>query len=159
MTLAFFRLLLLDLCVSMQENNKHDMKCQTITSFILQCCGSLSRSIGLHPNFSLDRLKTWLVSKGYSQIHVVDCQKTYSPATKFLRIFDTGQHIFGFSGTDWEGSPVNWRSIALYCLVIRGNHISWRSKKQSIVSRINSRSSAEFEYVGVANITCEIVWI
>ncbi len=38
---------------------------------------------------------------------------------------------------------------------VGGNIVSWRSKKQNVVSR----SSAESEYRAMAQSTCEIMWI
>ena len=38
---------------------------------------------------------------------------------------------------------------------IRGNLVTWRSKKQMVVSR----SSAEAEYRGMVNGVCELLWI
>jgi len=42
-----------------------------------------------------------------------------------------------------------------YCVFVGGNLVSWRSKKQNVVSR----SSAESEYRAMAQSTCEILWI
>ena len=40
-------------------------------------------------------------------------------------------------------------------MLIGGNLVSWKSKKQSVVSR----SSAESEYRAMANTVCELMWI
>ncbi|XP_027343065.1 uncharacterized protein LOC113855633 [Abrus precatorius] len=55
--------------------------------------------------------------------------------------------------TAW--SPSDRRSTSGYCVVIEGNMISWRSKKQNIVVR----SSAEAEYHATAPATCELMWL
>ncbi|WMV52866.1 hypothetical protein MTR67_046251 [Solanum verrucosum] len=44
---------------------------------------------------------------------------------------------------------------ASYCVFVGGNLMSWRSKKQSVVSR----SGADSEYRDMSQSTCEIVWI
>ena len=60
-----------------------------------------------------------------------------------------------FSDADWAGSKENRRSTSGYCVFFRGNLISWKSKKQTIVSQ----SSAKSENRVMAQSVCEIVWI
>ncbi|XP_019178412.1 PREDICTED: uncharacterized protein LOC109173591 [Ipomoea nil] len=60
-----------------------------------------------------------------------------------------------FADADYAGSKENRRSITGFCVFFGGNLISWKSMKQSVVSR----SSAESEYRAMAQATCEILWI
>ncbi|GAV84738.1 LOW QUALITY PROTEIN: hypothetical protein CFOL_v3_28180, partial [Cephalotus follicularis] len=63
--------------------------------------------------------------------------------------------VTGYSDGDWAGCPVDCRSTSGYCVFLGGNLVSWKSKKQSVVSR----SSAEVEYRAMANVTGELQWI
>ena len=40
-----------------------------------------------------------------------------------------------FTDVDWAGSMEDGRSTSGYCVFVRGNLVSWKSKKQSVVSR------------------------
>ena len=42
-----------------------------------------------------------------------------------------------------------------YCVLLEGNVISWKSKKQNVVAR----STAEAKYRAMASLTCELIWV
>ena len=64
-------------------------------------------------------------------------------------------NICGFSDADWAGCSTDRRSTSGYYTFVGGNLVTWRSKKQHVVSR----SSAEAEYRAIAHGTCELLWL
>ena len=60
-----------------------------------------------------------------------------------------------FSDADWAGDVLDRRSTSGYCSYVWGNLMTWKSKKQFVVSR----SSAEAELRSLALGICEGTWI
>ena len=58
-----------------------------------------------------------------------------------------------YTNTDYAGLVVDRRSISGFCTFLRGDLMTWRSKKQSVVSR----SSVEAEFRSMALRICELL--
>ncbi|GJU41913.1 ribonuclease H-like domain-containing protein [Tanacetum coccineum] len=63
--------------------------------------------------------------------------------------------LVGYTDADWAGCPSTRRSTSGYCVFLGDNLLSWSAKRQHTISR----SSAEAEYRGVANVVVETAWI
>ncbi|GJY54449.1 ribonuclease H-like domain-containing protein [Tanacetum coccineum] len=71
-----------------------------------------------------------------------------------LHVSSTAQ-LTAYTDVDWVGCPVTRRSTSGYCVFLGDNLLSWSAKRQVTLSR----SSAEAEYRGVANVVAETVWL
>ncbi|KAL0745858.1 hypothetical protein Bca101_101627 [Brassica carinata] len=63
--------------------------------------------------------------------------------------------VVGYCDADWAGDRVDRRSTTGYCTFIGVNLVTWKSKKQKVISC----SSAEAEYRAMLKLTNELVWI
>ncbi|XP_021766269.1 uncharacterized protein LOC110730751 [Chenopodium quinoa] len=64
--------------------------------------------------------------------------------------------LVSYTDVDWGGGcPDTRRSTSGYCVFLGDNLISWSSKRQPTLSK----SSAEAEYRGVANVVSDSCWI
>ncbi|XP_021974946.1 uncharacterized mitochondrial protein AtMg00810-like [Helianthus annuus] len=63
--------------------------------------------------------------------------------------------LLAYTDADCVGCPDTRRSTSGYCVYLGDNLVSWSSKRQPTISR----SSAEAEYRGVANVVAEICWL
>ncbi|XP_028960593.1 uncharacterized mitochondrial protein AtMg00810-like [Malus domestica] len=64
-------------------------------------------------------------------------------------------HILAYTDADWAGNALDRKSTTGFCTFVRGNLVTWKSKKQTVIAR----SSVEAEYRAVAATACELIWL
>ena len=63
--------------------------------------------------------------------------------------------IMTYSDSGYAEDREDRKSTSGFCTYVRGKLVTWRSKKQNVVSR----SSAEAEYRSMTQTACEMIWI
>ena len=64
-------------------------------------------------------------------------------------------NLNAYMESDWAGCHITHRSTSGYCILLGQSPISWKTKKQQIVSRLY----AEAEYKAMAQTACELQWL
>ncbi|XP_021749400.1 uncharacterized protein LOC110715135 [Chenopodium quinoa] len=73
-----------------------------------------------------------------------------------LHLYPIVSHrLITYTDANWGGCPDTRRSTSGYCCFLGDNLVSWSTKRQHTLSK----SSAEAEYRGVANVVSEACWL
>ncbi|CAM9000444.1 unnamed protein product [Rhodiola kirilowii] len=78
-----------------------------------------------------------------------------APAQGILFPSSSDLQLRAFCDADWAACPLTRGSITGHCVMLGHCIISWKTKKQPIVSR----SSAESEYRSMTAACCELTWL
>lgn len=76
-------------------------------------------------------------------------------AQGILSPFQSDLILRAYCDADWAACPLTKKSISGFCVLLGPLVISWKAKKQHVVSR----SSVESEYCSMAITCCELVWL
>ena len=93
--------------------------------------------------------------KHWAALEQILCYLKRAPGLGILYNNHGHAQIECFTDADWAGSKADRRSTTGFCVFVGRNLVSWKSKKQNVVSW----SSAESEYRAMAQATCEIMWL
>ncbi|WVZ20696.1 hypothetical protein V8G54_008018 [Vigna mungo] len=109
-------------------------------------------------SFAVQQVSQFMSKPRQSHLHAAFRILRYLKSCPGLGLFypsSNPHRIQAFSDSDWATCSLTRKSITGYCVFYGHYLISWKSKKQSTVSR----SSTEAEYRALASVACELQWL
>ncbi|XP_035548665.1 uncharacterized mitochondrial protein AtMg00810-like [Juglans regia] len=108
--------------------------------------------------FSVQTLSQYMANP--TDTHLLTAHKVLkylkgTPGQGLLLPRSSSFQLEAYCDSDWASCPDTRRSVSGYCIFLGSSMISWKSKKQSVVSR----SSAEAEYRSMAAACSELTWL
>ncbi|WVY93987.1 hypothetical protein V8G54_033075 [Vigna mungo] len=122
--------------------------------------GKLQYLTNIRPDISfvVQQVSQFMSKPRSSHLNVVFRILKYLKGCPGLGLFypSTNPHrLQAFSDSYWATCSLSRKFITGYCVFYGNSLISWKSKKQSTVSR----SSTEVEYRALASVACELQWL
>ena len=108
--------------------------------------------------FAVNRLSQFMKAPRVPHLHVVHHLLQYiksAPGQGLFFLTQNSLNLTAFVDADWASCVHSRRSTSGFCVFLGNSLLSWRSKKQPIVSK----SSTEAEYHALSSVTSEIVWL
>lgn len=78
-----------------------------------------------------------------------------NPGQGLMYSSETEMCLNAFADADWATCKNTRRSVTGFCVCLGTSLVSWKSKKQSVVSK----SSTKPEYRSFTLVTCELIWL
>ncbi|XP_042754367.1 secreted RxLR effector protein 161-like [Lactuca sativa] len=109
-------------------------------------------------SFSVNQLSQFLSNPRQSHMNAAMRVLRYlksTPGQGLLLPSSGSLTLEAYCDASWMSCPTTRRSCTGYYISLGGAPVSWRTKKQSVVSS----SSAEAEYRAIATTVCEVLWL
>ena len=109
-------------------------------------------------SYAVQHLSQFLQDPREPHLHAAFHLLRYKKKDPTLGIFMSNNHdckVRAFCDSDWAACPDSRRSVSGYIVLLGNTPISWKSKKQEVVSL----SSAEAEYRALRKVVGELVWL
>lgn len=151
-------------CKPAKSPMQQQLKLSKDSGELLSNCSSFRRLIGKlmyltlsKPDitYAMHRLSQFLAHPRVPHMKAAIRIVQYIKGTPGQGVFfpiESDLQLKAYCDVDWAGCPDTRKSLTVYCVFLGDALISWRSKKQTMVSR----SSAEAEYRSMATTSCEL---